>query len=76
MEEENEADDEVSFTLMSSRTLETSLYEPSFAKEKSRSPKEKLNEFLASRDISPIRHTLQTPWAEASKLLNKVLMLV
>ena len=30
------------------------------------SPREKLNEFLASRDISPIRHSLETPWTEAS----------
>lgn len=29
-------------------------------------PREKLNEFLASRDISPIRHSLGTPWGDAS----------
>ncbi|KAK3727221.1 hypothetical protein QZH41_020358 [Actinostola sp. cb2023] len=29
-------------------------------------PKEKLNAFLASRDTSPIRRTLSTPWDEAS----------
>lgn len=67
MAEEEEEDGEVSFTPMSSSTLKTSLYEPSFSEEKIESPREKLNEFLASRDISPIRHSLGTPWGEASE---------
>jgi len=58
---------EVSFTSKSRPTLEASIYEPSFAEEKSGSPREKLNEFLASRDISPIRHSLEKPWMEASE---------
>jgi len=55
---------EVSFTSKSGPTFEASLYEPSFSDE---SPREKLNEFLASRDISPIRHSLDKPWIEASE---------
>lgn len=66
VEQEREEEDEVSFSPMSIPTLETSLYEPSFAEEKTVTPREKLNEFLASRDISPIRSTLETPWAEVS----------
>jgi len=31
-------------------------------------PVEHLNAFLKSRDISPIRNTLGTPWDEADKL--------
>ena len=58
---------EVSFTSKSGPTFEASLYEPSFSEEKSESPREKLNEFLASRDISPIRHSLDKPWIEASE---------
>ena len=61
-EEHNEA----SFTSPSSPILEGSLYEPSFAYEESGSPREKLKEFLASRDISPICHSLETQWTEAS----------
>lgn len=30
-------------------------------------PVEKLNAYLASRDISPVRHTLTVPWEEASE---------
>lgn len=30
-------------------------------------PREKLNLFLASRDISPIRHVMVTPWEEAAE---------
>ena len=30
------------------------------------SPREKLNEYLNSRDVSPIRSTLLTPWEMAS----------
>lgn len=59
-EEEEEEDDEVSFAQISS------VYEPSFSEEKIELPREKLNEFLASRDISPIRHSLGTPWGDAS----------
>ena len=29
--------------------------------------REKLNLFLASRDISPIRHVMVTPWEEAAE---------
>ena len=43
------------------------LYEPSFSEEKRQSPREKLNKFLASRDISRIRHSLDKPWIEASE---------
>ena len=64
MEEEPHED---SFTSKSRPTFEASLYEPSFSEEKSESPKQKLNEFLASRDISPIRHSLDKPWIEASE---------
>ena len=63
---EEEEDEEVSFTPMSRPILETSIYEPSFSEEKTQSPRDKLNEFLALRDISPIRHSLGTPWEEAS----------
>ena len=43
--------------------------------------REKLNEFLASRDISPIRHSLDKPWIDASERTkperrDKLLMLV
>lgn len=31
------------------------------------SPRDKLNEYLESRDVSPIRHSLSTPWNEASE---------
>ena len=55
---------EVSFTSKSVPTVDASLYEPSFSDE---SPREKLNEFLALRDISPIRHSLDKPWIEASE---------
>ena len=65
-DEEEKEDEEVSFTPMSRPILETSIYEPSFSGEKTQSPRDKLNEFLASRDISPIRHSLGTPWQEAS----------
>ena len=66
-EEMEEEPHEVSFTSKSGLTFEASLYEPSFSEEKSESPREKLNEFLASRDISPIRHSLDKPWIEASE---------
>ena len=65
-DEEEKEDEEVSFTPMSRLILETSIYKPSFSGEKTQSPRDKLNEFLASRDISPIRHSLGTPWQEAS----------
>ena len=65
-EEEEKENEEVSFTPMSRSILETSIYEPSFSEEKTQSPRDKPNEFLASRDISPIRHSLGTPWEEAS----------
>ena len=60
-EEEEKENEEVSFILMFRLILETSIYELSFSKEKTQSPRDKLNEFLASRDISPIRHSLGTP---------------
>ena len=65
MEEEEES--EISFTPITSPILESSLYEPSFGEEITVTPREKLNKFLISRDISPIRHSLETPWAEASE---------
>ena len=34
--------------------------------------REKLNKLLISRDISPIRHSLETPWAEASKRTKRL----
>ena len=48
-----------------------SMYQPSEESEMSspcvqKSPREKLNEYLSSRDISPIRNTLLTPWEKAS----------
>ena len=58
---------EVSFASKAGPTFEASLYEPSFSEEKRQSPREKLNDFLASRDISPIRHSLDKPWIEASE---------
>ena len=66
-EEIGEEPHEVSFTSKLRPTLEASLYEPSFSEEKSWSPREKLNEFLTSRDISPILHSLAKPWVEASE---------
>ena len=30
-------------------------------------PLTKLNEFLSSRDVSPVRHTVTVPWDEASE---------
>ena len=71
-EEEEQEDHEVSFTPVSSPMLESSLYEPSFVEEKSSTPRKKLNEFLISRDISPIRHSLETPWEEASERTKRV----
>ena len=55
--------------------LETSLYLPSTILEDTETsatgnecekPIEHLNNFLKSRDISPIRYSLRTPWNEAS----------
>ena len=46
-EEMEEEPHEDSFTSKSGPTFEASLYEPSFSVEKSESPREKLNEFLA-----------------------------
>ena len=65
MQEEEES--EISFTPITSPILESSLYEPSFGEEITVTPRKKLNKFLISRDISPIRHSLETPWAEASE---------
>lgn len=70
--EEEEEEDEISFTQITSPILEISLYEPPFAKEKTVTPREKLNKFLISRDISPIRHSLETPWAEASERTERL----
>ena len=52
--------------------LESNLYEPSFAEEKTVTSREKLNKFLISKDISPIRHSLETPWAEASERTKRL----
>ena len=30
------------------------------------SPLDKMNEFLESKDVSPVRHTVSVPWNEAS----------
>ena len=46
-------------------TDETSFMSPD-SKETSRSSKDLLNDFLASRDISPIRNSLKTPWNDCS----------
>ena len=70
--EEEEDESEISFTPITSPILESSLYEPSFAEEKTVTPREKLNKFLFSRDISPIRHSLETPWAEASERTKRL----
>ena len=51
----------------------SSVYQPSegfitpFKGECEATPREKLNSFLASRDISPIRCSMITPWNEASE---------
>ena len=58
---------EVSFASKAGPTFEASLYEPSFSEEKRQSPREKLDDCLASRDVSPIRHSLDKPWIEASE---------
>ena len=50
--------------------LESNLYEPSFAEEKNVTSREKLNKFLISKDISPIRHSIETPWEEASSFIT------
>ena len=50
--------------------LESNLYEPSFAEEKTVTSREKLNKFLISKDISPIRHSIETPWEEASSFIT------
>ena len=34
--------------------------------------REKLNKFLISKDISPIRHSLETPWEEASEWTKRL----
>lgn len=65
--EVEEGPHEVSFASKAGPTFEASLFEPSFSEEKRQSPREKLNDFLASRDISPIRHSLDKPWIEASE---------
>ena len=52
--------------------LESNFYEPSFAEEKTVTSREKLNKFLISKDISPIRHSLETPWAEASERTKRL----
>ena len=70
--EEEEEESEISFTPITSPILESSIYEPSFAEEKTVTPREKLNKFLISRDISPIRHSLETPWAEASERTKRL----
>ena len=51
----------------------SSVYQPSegfitpFKGECEATPREKLNSFLASRDISPIRYSMITPWNETSE---------
>ena len=67
MEEEEDC-----FTQTTSPILQSSLYEPSFAGEKTVTTREKLNKFLISRDVSPIRHSLETPWAEASEQTKRL----
>ena len=49
-------------------TTETprSLYQPSESSEQSTSSRKKLNEFLACRDVSPIRYHLTKPWNSAA----------
>ena len=63
--------------LSSFETLEGTLYSPSstainttVTSEDSytgASPREKLNEFLRSKDVSPVRHPVTIPWEEASE---------
>ena len=69
-EEMEEEPHDASFTSKSRSAFEASLYEPPFSEEKSESLREELNEFLASRDISPIRHSLDKFWVEASERRN------
>ena len=59
-----------------------SLYQPSeassvsFAEEEEKSfettPRDHLNAFLASRDVSPIRHSLVTSWDSASERTKRL----
>ena len=60
-------------TLHSLAELDTSYIEdyPSAEAVFKSTPIEKLNGYLASRDISPVRHTLTVPWEEASERTNK-----
>lgn len=74
---EGETDEEVTFKRNpdeSLAALDTPYSEKSFCKSfvddsfvLESKPVEKLNSYLASRDISPVRHTLTTPWKEASE---------
>ena len=67
MGEKDESDEDSFTSRLSPALLEASLYEPSFLEEKTGSPREKPNDFLASRVISPIRQSLEKPWAQVRK---------
>ena len=43
-----------------------------FCRRKNVTSREKLNKFLISRYLSPIRHSLETPWAEASERTKRL----
>ena len=77
-----EIDDEVTFKINPDESLAvfyTPYSEKSFCKSfvdesfvLESKPVEKLNSYLASRDISPIRHTLTIPWEEASERTKRL----
>ena len=64
-------------SLSSFETLEETFYSPSITAINTTvtsedsytdaSPREKLNEFLRSKDVSPVRHPVTIPWEEASE---------
>jgi hypothetical protein len=77
-----EIDDEVTFKINPDESLAVfyapyseksfckSFVDESFVLESK--PVEKLNPYLASRDISPIRQTLTIPWKEASERTKRL----
>lgn len=78
-----EEDEEVTFRLQAtstptcqrSRDTSVSLYEPEDVSQyNSSTPREILNEFLAARELSPIRHPLSSPWNEISDRTKRLHM--
>ena len=63
-------DPQTSATSVVSQTPATSVYSPTDVDDPLTSewkPLEKLNSFLESRDIGPVRHPMKTQWEEASE---------